>query len=63
MHIILEVGQWILPKFAYIQYMDMRISQKKNLRPYPNFQGHIKIKTAKFRAKILKCTLSSDWVS
>ena len=26
--------------------MDMRISQRKNLRPYPCFQGHIKIKTA-----------------
>ena len=42
MHIILGVGQWILPKFAWIQYMDMRISQRKKWRPY--FQGHIKIK-------------------
>ena len=33
--------------------MDMRISQRKKLRPYPYFQGHIKIKTAKFRAKYL----------
>ena len=63
MHIVLGVGQWILPKFAWIQYTDMRISQRKKLRPYPYFQGHIKIKTAKFRAKILKCTLSSYWVS
>ena len=42
MHIILGVGQWILPKFAWIQYMDMRISQRKKWRPY--FEGHIKIK-------------------
>ena len=31
----------------------MRISQRKNWRPYSYFQGHIKIKTAKFRAKFL----------
>ena len=53
MHIVFGVGQRILPKFAKIQYMDMRISQRKNLRPYPYFQGYIKIKTAKFRAKFL----------
>ena len=47
MHIILGVGEWILPKFAWIQYMDMRISQTKNWRPYPYFQGHIKIKNCK----------------
>ena len=85
--------------------MDMTISQRKNLRPYPCFQGHIKIKTAnlgqnylnadylqigsadfslirvymymtnlifkvtleneaaKFKPKILKYTLSLQWVS
>ena len=32
--------------------MDMRISQRKKWRPYPYFQGHIKIKK-KFRAKYL----------
>ena len=32
-------------------------------KPKEKFQGYIKIKTAKFTAKILKCTLSSDWVS
>ena len=34
-------SEWILP-VAWIQYMDMRISQRKNWRPY--CYGHIKIK-------------------
>ena len=33
--------------------MDVRISQRKNLRPYPYFQGQIKMKTAKLGQKYL----------
>ena len=51
MHIILGVGQWILPTFALIQYINMRISQRTNWRPY--FQGHIKIKLQNLGQKYL----------